>query len=197
MFPMFPRRKVDLAGLDAWSRALIQPGVHEAEFVVGRAALDPITGLVGSSFQPLGFDRFLRAVAELTSRLGPTNSPKTYDAQAYPVAAWAFDGFQVTISLVLNTLVLTKHVAIPIHPEAAGEFSRTYRAWIEVANRRHLPRVVVVEPWGHDYTLQPGESFELIAEGNDSIPSFSYIDRDDFLEIHCIGAGDHEVRWNE
>lgn len=41
---------------------------------------------------------------------------------------------------------------------------------IRLTNSLATPRVVVLEPWAGEYTLAPGRNFDILAEGDLSLP---------------------------
>jgi hypothetical protein len=41
---------------------------------------------------------------------------------------------------------------------------------LKLTNSLDRPRIVVLEPWTGEYTLRPGTSFEIVAEGNLEYP---------------------------
>jgi hypothetical protein len=47
---------------------------------------------------------------------------------------------------------------------------RNGKVTLKITNRLDAPRVVVLEPWTGEYTLQPGETFEIVAEGDLEYP---------------------------
>jgi hypothetical protein len=47
---------------------------------------------------------------------------------------------------------------------------RNGRVTLKLTNRLNAPRVVVLEPWTGEYTLEPGETFEIVAEGELECP---------------------------
>ena len=44
------------------------------------------------------------------------------------------------------------------------------RMRLKLTNSLDRPRIVVLEPWTGEYTLKPGKSFEIIAEGDMAQP---------------------------
>ena len=59
---------------------------------------------------------------------------------------------------------------------------------IGVQNRRALPHVVAVEPWGEDFTLLPGEAFEIVAFGDSATPWFNLVEWDGSSQVYCEDA---------
>lgn len=47
---------------------------------------------------------------------------------------------------------------------------RNGRVTLKLTNRLNAPRVVVLEPWTGEYTLEPGMTFEIVAEGDLECP---------------------------
>ena len=41
---------------------------------------------------------------------------------------------------------------------------------LRITNRLNAPRLVVLEPWTGQYTLEPGKSFDIVAEGDLEYP---------------------------
>ena len=41
---------------------------------------------------------------------------------------------------------------------------------LRLTNRLDVPRTVVLEPWTGEYALQPGKSFDIVAEGDLKYP---------------------------
>ena len=41
---------------------------------------------------------------------------------------------------------------------------------LRITNRLSSPRLVVLEPWTGQYTLEPGKSFDIVAEGDLEYP---------------------------
>jgi len=62
-----------------------------------------------------------------------------------------------------------------------------------VSNRRTAPHVVSVEPWGHDFTLLPGEELEIIAFGDDVVPYFHLVEWDGTSQVYCEEAVTFQV----
>lgn len=188
------RHQIDLAGLDAWSRALVQPGVHRVEFLIGSAESGPTSVFLNAG--PLGYERFLAAIGQLTNRFGPTRHPQNLKEQPAPVVAWAFDDFQLTLQLCGGAVYVEKHVAAPIHPERAEGFTWTAQTQLEIHNDRAIPRIIVVEPWGDAYTLDPDAALTLFVAAANAIPQLACIDRDDVLTILATGANEYQVWQN-
>jgi hypothetical protein len=46
----------------------------------------------------------------------------------------------------------------------------TGKVTLKLTNRLDVPRLVVLEPWTGEYTLQPGRTFEIVAEGDLECP---------------------------
>lgn len=47
---------------------------------------------------------------------------------------------------------------------------RNGKVTLKITNRLDTPRVVVLEPWAGEYTLHPGRTFEIVAEGDLECP---------------------------
>jgi hypothetical protein len=65
-----------------------------------------------------------------------------------------------------------------------------------VSNSHQKPQVVVVDPWGEDYSLLPGEECEIVAYGDAAGPSFHIVVRDGTSQVYCIDANDFQVLQN-
>lgn len=58
-----------------------------------------------------------------------------------------------------------------------------------VANHDKLrPRVVIIEPWGEDYTLRPGEAIEIVVSG-DAPAWFNVAEHEGATGIWIEGGG--------
>ncbi len=66
----------------------------------------------------------------------------------------------------------------------------------QVHSRRTAPHVVAVEPWGADYTLLPGESLEVVAFGDEVVPTFELVECNDCSQVYCNDALTYEVMQN-
>jgi hypothetical protein len=59
---------------------------------------------------------------------------------------------------------------------------------IGVTNNEATPYSVYVEPWGADFTLLPGQSLEIIAYGEHTLPWFELVQSEGTMQIHCEGS---------
>lgn len=62
-----------------------------------------------------------------------------------------------------------------------------------ISNRRSRSWVVYVEPWGEDYTLLPGESLEILAQGEGAMPWFNVVERDNATQVYFEETNDWSV----
>jgi hypothetical protein len=60
---------------------------------------------------------------------------------------------------------------------------------LRLTNQLDSSRVVVLEPWTGEYTLRPGKSFEIIAEGDLSLPLEVELVDDRFMVCAFDSAG--------
>ncbi|MFZ6799533.1 hypothetical protein [Undibacterium sp. Di24W] len=68
-----------------------------------------------------------------------------------------------------------------------------YRSKISFNNQRNIPLVIVIEPWGEDYSLMPGEQLELLAYGRNGTPWFHVVEWDDSSQVYCEDADSFKV----
>jgi hypothetical protein len=61
------------------------------------------------------------------------------------------------------------------------------RMTLRLTNRLRVARVVVLEPWTGEYTLQPGTSFDIVAEGDMSYPLEVEV-ADDRIVVYCFDS---------
>lgn len=64
---------------------------------------------------------------------------------------------------------------------------RTRRMTLRLRNQLQLPRVVVLEPWTGEYTLHPGKTFDIIAEGDLAYPLEVELVEDRVI-VHCFDS---------
>ena len=58
---------------------------------------------------------------------------------------------------------------------------------LRITNRLSSPRIVVLEPWTGEYTLQPGAAFDIVAEGDMSYPLDVEVD-DSRIVVYCFDS---------
>jgi hypothetical protein len=68
-----------------------------------------------------------------------------------------------------------------------------YRSKIGFSNHRDSPQVVMVEPWGEDFTLLPGEELEVVALGDAATPWFHVYECEGSSGVYCEDTHDFEV----
>jgi hypothetical protein len=61
---------------------------------------------------------------------------------------------------------------------------------IRITNSIDAPATLFIEPWGRDYTLLPGETFELVMEGASDDSLFDIYHFEKTIEVypqgHCL-----------
>lgn len=62
-----------------------------------------------------------------------------------------------------------------------------------ISNKRDIPHVVAVEPWGEDFTLLPGETLEVVAFGVEATPWFHLVEWDGESQVYCEETLDFKV----
>ena len=55
---------------------------------------------------------------------------------------------------------------------------------MSITNETGQPRVVWIEPWGGDFTLLPGDTFEIVATDLATRPCFSIVEQEDGTQIY-------------
>lgn len=63
----------------------------------------------------------------------------------------------------------------------------TGRMTLRLTNRLDVPRTIVLEPWTGEYTLYPGKSFDVVAEGDLAQPLEVEI-TDDRVVVYCFDS---------
>jgi hypothetical protein len=63
------------------------------------------------------------------------------------------------------------------------------RVTLRLTNRLSAPRTVVLEPWTGEYTLEPGKTFEIVAEGDITYPLEVEVSDDRFVVYAFDSAG--------
>ena len=58
---------------------------------------------------------------------------------------------------------------------------------LRLTNSLDTARIVVLEPWAGEYTLQPGRCFDIVAEGNISYPLQVELS-DDRVIVYCFDS---------
>lgn len=58
---------------------------------------------------------------------------------------------------------------------------------LRLTNSLDAARTVVLEPWTGEYTLQPGRSFDIVAEGNIDYPLNVELS-DDRVIVYCFDS---------
>ncbi len=67
-----------------------------------------------------------------------------------------------------------------------GDYSATLGVSSSLNSSR--PRPIYVEPWGEDYWLFPGDSFEIVALSHETLPSFNMVETDESTQIYLEGG---------
>ena len=58
---------------------------------------------------------------------------------------------------------------------------------LRLTNRLEAPQTLVLEPWTTEYKLQPGESIDILAEGNVELPLEVEVEGDQ-LTLHSFDS---------
>lgn len=58
---------------------------------------------------------------------------------------------------------------------------------LKLTNNLGAPRTVVLEPWTGEYTLPPGETFEIVAEGDLTYPLEVELSEDRVI-VYCFDS---------
>lgn len=61
-----------------------------------------------------------------------------------------------------------------------------------IANYSFKPLLVMLEPWGEDYTLKPKEQFEIIAEDCETDFYYSVSYENDYVAVYAEGGSGRE-----
>jgi hypothetical protein len=56
---------------------------------------------------------------------------------------------------------------------------------LEVTNSIDTPLSLFIEPWGRDYTMLPGETFELVMEGGSDSSLFNIRHNEKRIEVYA------------
>jgi hypothetical protein len=62
--------------------------------------------------------------------------------------------------------------------------SKLFVARITVRNDADRPRVIWLEPWAEDFTLLPGEEFEIVAQDKAKQPWFALVEWPDATQVY-------------
>ena len=72
-----------------------------------------------------------------------------------------------------------------------------YSNTLNVTNDTGQPRVIWIEPWGGDFTLPPGQTFEIVGHDPVASPAFSVVLAESgtqiFIEVADPASGDYDV----
>jgi hypothetical protein len=66
------------------------------------------------------------------------------------------------------------------------------RVTLRLTNSLAGPRTIVLEPWTGEYTLQPGKSFDIIAEGDLAYPLQVELSEDRVI-VYCFDSAGAEM----
>ena len=50
-----------------------------------------------------------------------------------------------------------------------------------------MPFTMMLEPWGEDYWIQPGEEFDVVAESADTAFHYVVVDHPDYVAVYAEG----------
>lgn len=75
------------------------------------------------------------------------------------------------------------------HHLGATLMSATGRITLRLRNSLTGPRTLILEPWTTEYTISPGRAYDIIAEGNLSLPLEVEL-ADDAVTIYAFDSSD-------
>jgi hypothetical protein len=128
-----------------------------------------------------------KAVAEMTAeKAAMLDPPKVQAAKAFYENAVANGKAGAAASEI--TLGNERPARRSSGPDAhGGVMENNARVTLRVTNSLEDARTVVLEPWTGEYTLQPGKSFDIVAEGQLSFPLQVELSENQVI-VHCFDS---------